>query len=304
MTDVVMELMDGAVDIHFHASPDLHPRVADEIEVARQASALGMRALLSKPHYGLNADRMCYVNDAVPAVRSFGGVSLNHSVGGINPYAVEACIRFGGKEVWMPGLYSGFTLDRMAESDRLSVLPLGVADDKQIVSILDEDGRANSATREVLALVAEANIILGSAHLSPKETYVLIREARTAGVKKVLVTHPLWPPFSYTASVLGELVGMGAVLELCYSWVFHEERGTLPRADHPIGSSAMERVLKTISLFGPQHCVLATDFGHSELVHSPPEGLKIFLETLLRNGVPRQDLEVMVKSKPAALLEV
>ena len=35
-------------------------------------------------------------------MRIFGSIALNNSVGGVNPYVVEAAINFGVKIVWLP----------------------------------------------------------------------------------------------------------------------------------------------------------------------------------------------------------
>ncbi len=77
-----------------------------EVEVLRDAKEYGTRAIVSKCHYCLNADRMALVNSLVEGIACFGGVVLNPPVGGINPSAVEAAIRYGGKEIWMPSFYS------------------------------------------------------------------------------------------------------------------------------------------------------------------------------------------------------
>ncbi|MFX0132143.1 MAG: DUF6282 family protein, partial [Candidatus Hodarchaeota archaeon] len=37
------ELLEGAIDLHIHAEPDLFPRELDEAEVVRQAREIGMR---------------------------------------------------------------------------------------------------------------------------------------------------------------------------------------------------------------------------------------------------------------------
>jgi hypothetical protein len=41
----------GAVDIHIHQDPDSAPRAIDADDVARQAKAAGMRAVVLKNHW-------------------------------------------------------------------------------------------------------------------------------------------------------------------------------------------------------------------------------------------------------------
>ena len=38
----------------------------------------------------------------MPGIKAFGAITLNHSVGGLNPVAVELAGRSGCKIVWMP----------------------------------------------------------------------------------------------------------------------------------------------------------------------------------------------------------
>ena len=80
-----MELMKGAIDIHFHCMPDTVQRRMDEAEVAEMARDYGMRALLLKCHDTMTPDRAYYVNKMVEGIDVYGGVVLNYPVGGFNP---------------------------------------------------------------------------------------------------------------------------------------------------------------------------------------------------------------------------
>src|SRR5688500_18689373 len=96
----------GAIDLHLHSAPDVRPRKLDDLAVARAAAARGIRAILLKSHVTLTADRAYLVEQVVPGIRVFGGLALNHAVGGINPVAVETALRMGAAEIWMPTLSS------------------------------------------------------------------------------------------------------------------------------------------------------------------------------------------------------
>jgi hypothetical protein len=78
--------IESAIDFHIHSSPE-------------------MKALVLKNHFASTAGRAVLVNKIVPQIEVFGGVVLNHAVGGINPDAVGAMHRIGGKYgkvVWLP----------------------------------------------------------------------------------------------------------------------------------------------------------------------------------------------------------
>ncbi len=96
------ELIQGAIDIHAHTHPALFPRPSDDVDLARMAREMGMRAVVLKDHHMGTSARAYHAHKAVPGIRVVGGVVLNTYLGGLNPYAVEAEVRYGGRIVWMP----------------------------------------------------------------------------------------------------------------------------------------------------------------------------------------------------------
>ena len=94
--------MSGAIDMHCHPSPDLFPRLADDAEVVEHARGMGFGAMMIKSHYEPSASRAAFAERMFPGIRVFGGIVLNHAVGGVNPAAVEAALQLGAREVWMP----------------------------------------------------------------------------------------------------------------------------------------------------------------------------------------------------------
>ena len=96
------ELLHGAIDLHTHSSPSFYDRLLDDVGLAEQARAAGMRAVLYKAHEQDTTGRAALARRAVPGIEAFGGVVLNHAVGGLNPAAVDASIKLGGRMVWMP----------------------------------------------------------------------------------------------------------------------------------------------------------------------------------------------------------
>ena len=100
----------GVVDLHVHSDPDSAPRSIDALEAARMARDEGMRALLLKNHFAPTVQLAYIVAHAVPGVEVYGGIVLNRSVGGINPFAVEQAATFKGgyaRVVWMSTFDAG-----------------------------------------------------------------------------------------------------------------------------------------------------------------------------------------------------
>jgi hypothetical protein len=233
----------------------------------------------------MNADRTTLINSMMEGIQCFGGVVLNPSVGGLNPAAVETAIRFGGKEIWMPSFYT------KAHFENFPSLKAMVKSRMEPISILRE-GKLVPEVREILDLVAQADIILGTSHCSGEEIQVLVKEAFLQGVKKVVITHPHnWVP-NLSLDQQAELARQGAYLELClYS--------AMPIS----GKATIHDFEKTIQAVGPNRIVLATDFGQP-FHPTPAEGMRIFCENLLAVGIERRDIEIMIKENPAYLLDL
>src|ERR671923_3073088 len=100
--------VEGAVDMHCHPFPDLFPRFADDVDIVIAARDAGMKAIVMKCHHESTVSRAYLVQRMVPGIRVFGGIVLNSYVGYINPAAVEAALRLGGREVGMPTVDAGY----------------------------------------------------------------------------------------------------------------------------------------------------------------------------------------------------
>src|SRR5438046_551246 len=99
------QTLSGAIDMHAHADPDGVPRKIDAVDLARLVKERGMRAIVLKNHYEPTASLAYIVRKVVPGIEVFGGISLDLTVGGVNPAAVEwmTKVRGGyGKVVWLP----------------------------------------------------------------------------------------------------------------------------------------------------------------------------------------------------------
>jgi hypothetical protein len=286
------ELLRGAIDLHTHSAPSLFERLVDDVELAEQARAAGMRAVVYKAHEQDTTGRAALVRRAVPGIRAFGGVVLNHVVGGLNPVAVDASIKLGGRMVWMPTMSAQHHVNHFGGSHfgaRMAGRPpqAGAA---RPLTVLDDAGGLRPEVTAILELIAGAGICLSTGHLAPAEIRVLVPAARQAGVSRILVTHP-----DHSISGIGveeqkALAAEGAILE--------KDANTVAAPWH---STTIEALVKSIRDVGPAHCVLATDYGqlHSP---SPAEGLRIFVQLCLEQGITEAEIRTMVADNPARLL--
>ena len=89
------QAIQGATDLHVHVAPDVIARRIDDVDLAKEFLGRGLRGFVLKSHYVPTAERAKVVERAVPSIKAYGALALNHSVGGLNPVAVEIAGRSG-----------------------------------------------------------------------------------------------------------------------------------------------------------------------------------------------------------------
>ena len=276
---MVAQSLNGVVDIHVHSDPDSVPRSIDAIEIAKLAKARGMRALVLKNHYEPTASLAYLVRKEVPGIEIFGGIALNRTVGGINPAAVERMTKVKGgwgRVVWMP------TFD--AENQvRFS------KENRPFVSV-SRGGALLPEVKEVIGLIAKHQLTLATGHSTPEEVLMLIREARTQGVQRIVVTHAMLAPVQMSVARMREAVKLGAKLEFVYNALIG------PGKMFEIGQYA-----EAIRQVGVDACILSSDLGQAgNPLH--PDGLMAFFAGLRSQGFSVAEIETMSKRNPAKLL--
>jgi hypothetical protein len=292
MTDRARDLLRGAIDLHIHAAPDIVPRLLDDLALARAARDAGMAAIVLKSHHMLTADRARIAQSVVPDVRVFGGLALNlPACGGLNPDAVEVAIRMGGKIVWLPTLSAANHIEKTKTrvTGNLGVMSRGFT--PRPVPVVGEDGDVRAELAEILGLIAEADIILATGHLSVPEIKTVVDAAVAAGVRKILVNHPeLWL-IDMSIEDQRELAARGAMMEVCIRSV------TAP--GH--GETSPTLLAERIKAVGAAHVVMATDYGQVDSLPAP-EGMCWYIGRMLDAGIPAADIRRMTQENPSRLL--
>jgi hypothetical protein len=292
MKDIARDLLRGAIDLHIHAAPDIVPRLLNDFELAEAARAAGMAAIVLKSHHMLTADRAQIAQKAFPEVKVFGGLALNvPACGGLNPEAVKVAIRMGAKTIWLPTLSAANHIEKTKTrvTGNLGVMSQGFK--PQPVCVVRDNLDIVPELVEILTLIAEADIILATGHLSVPEIKTVVAAALATGVRKVLVNHPeLWL-IGMSIEDQRELAAAGAMMEVCVRSV-----------TAPGHAELSPRVLaKRVVAVGAEHIVMATDYGQ---VDSPPapEGMRWYIAQMLECGLSTQDVERMTKINPSRLL--
>ncbi len=297
VSEAAWECLHGAYDLQVHVAPDVIERRIDDVDLAKEFLASGLNGFVLKSHYFPTAERAKVVCRAVPGIEAFGAVTLNHSVGGLNPVAVELAGRSGCKIVWMPtvdaanetaGRVDGPTtkLPFWAKIQR-ELAAMGIAPPP--LSVLDAKGAVSVVTRRCIELIAKHDMILATGHLGRTEIFTLVKAAREMGARKVLVTHAEFPSQNLSADEQAELAKMGALIEHCFTTMH-------------TGKAPWEAVIESVRKVGPEHCVLSTDLGQTI---NPPvaEGFAMFAQRMLDAGFGVAELRRMTVENPRALLQ-
>lgn len=270
------QTLNGAIDMHAHADPDGFPRSIDAIDLARLAKERGMRAIVLKNHYEPTASLAYIVRKEVPGIEVFGGISLDLTVGGVNPAAVEWMTKVKGgygRVVWLP------TFDSEAQ--------VKLSKQQRPFAPVVKDGKVVPAVAQVIAIAARNNLVLETGHSSGSEDLVIIQEAKRQGVQRVMVTHALTNPGGPLTMVeIQQAAKLGAYIELVYGGLAED----LVRKD-----------VDVIHAVGPSSVVLSTDLGQpNNPLH--PDGLLAFYKALAAHGIPEADIVRMSQTNPATLL--
>jgi hypothetical protein len=285
--------MQGAVDVHLHSEPDLFPRIADDVGVARHAASLGLRAISLKCHSERTTSRAYMTMQQVPGIQVVGGIVLNRAVGGINPDAVEAALQLGARHVWMPTVDAAFharTFGSTGAYDKQASTVARSADTG--IEVFDDAGKPIEGLFDVLDLIAQHRAILSTCHLSVPEIVKLVPAARERGVEKIMITHPFFKVPALDLDTLKSLVDQGAYAEFGYCTIS-------PMWNH----ATLVRQVEAIEALGAQRCILMSDGGqrHNPM---PAECLRVFAQSVYESGVSEDDVQRMIKHNPLDLLEL
>jgi hypothetical protein len=81
--------------LQVYVAPDVIARRIDDLDLAKEFLSYGLHGFVLKSHYFPTAERAQVVTKAVPGIHAYEAIALDHSVGGLNPVAVELAGPFG-----------------------------------------------------------------------------------------------------------------------------------------------------------------------------------------------------------------
>lgn len=291
------ELIKGAYDLHVHSAPDVLPRKMNDIEMAERIRSSGMAGYAIKSHFFATSERAELMHALYPDVDYIGTITLNSSVGGINPTAMEMAARSGVRLVWFPTCDSEHERAHTFNGDPNKKLPFWakiILEMKEAgieaptVSCLDENGELTQNVLDVLDIIAKYNIILTTGHISHEEAYKLVPEAAKRGVKNIIITHATFPTTFYSVEDQKMFASYGAKIEHCHTtWA--------------TGKCEWKTIVEQIRAVGPENVVLGTDLGQPSAAY-PDEGMLTWAEKLTEEGFTAEEIRTMMVYNPRKLL--
>jgi hypothetical protein len=296
VTDAAWGAMEGGYDLQAHVHPDGFEQRANPLDLAQEFLKNKLKGFALKSDYIPTYECAKVVTRAHPGISAFGTIALNHSVGGLNPVAVEIAGRSGNKIVRMP------TVDAAKDTTRPSTgsgdgLPYRAKIQSELaaqgilpppITVLGDDGKLNEAARRCLESIVRHDMILATGHLGRKEIYQVVKTSREMGLKRLVVTNGDFPVQDLSIQEQVELANLGACIEHCFTTMYDSH-------------SPWDIFFESVRQVGPERVILSTGLGQTSY---PPValGLAMFGQKLLDAGFQKTVVRRMAVINPATLL--
>lgn len=271
-------------DLHVHTAPDLVARCLDDVDAAVAYRDAGYDGCVLKNHNEATGGRAAIARK-VTGFAVYGSIVLNRSAGGFNPAAVATELALGARVVWMP------TEDALVH--RRQGLPRGLGShpilhDAPGCAVPPLESSGSGALREILGMIADADAVLATGHLSSAECGWLLEQARRHGVRRLLLTHPSYTAPNLSLSQISDFVDKGAKAEITAYQLF-------------LQPGATPAFLARVARAAGEHLVLSSDAGNPAMPE-PVEALDQLIEALASEGIDRNLLLAAASSTPRALV--
>jgi hypothetical protein len=283
-----------AVDLHYHIGPEIIPRKFNNVNelIKNIKGKLGGIAL--KNHFYPTTPFIEGTRNK-KEIKLIGSIVLNNYVGGLNPEIIYAASIISKDPiiVWFPTINA----KNFLEKTKYEIAPEWVnkkgfkarfSKDVNGIYILDQKGNLNKETIEVLEAIKKTSSILATGHISVNESKKLIEEAINIGIKKIIITHPIYQKIDMPINVQKKFAKLGCFIEICYSM-------------YSIDKIPIDKIFFQIKEIGYKNIILSSDVGQ-KFSPNPSHALYLFSNLLLKKGVSLDILKTMLVYNPKKIL--
>jgi hypothetical protein len=294
-----MELVAGAVDSHVHCCPHINARTVTVFDAVRQAATAGMRGLglmdVFANSSGLAALAMRELGGL--GLEVFGGIILEPYVGGLSARVVEAALGMG----YGPGTGARF-VSLPCHHTRMVARAEGRSP-AFVESCLEIPltGELPDPLPEILDLVAAADAVFNTGHITGAEAIRVIEEAKKRGVERLIA-----PASYFSVDEAREAAARGAYVEFAFFVMSHATQvgqTMIDKEKHRFGHVALDDVAEKIRAARPERTVLSSDSG-SYVLAPPVETFREHLVMIRSAGFSDEEMRAMAADNPASLFKL
>lgn len=293
------------LDMHVHVGPEYLQRRYTAQALMDEGRREGFGAVM-KNHFQPTTGWVSQAIRPDDKVKFAGAIVLNAAVGGVDDNGIRSAMsgwkrdvrapdpEHGGAVVWMPTLSSEAHLNLYGRREMPELwgvkgkysrfVPIGCG-----FRLDEKDEKVMAAVDRMLEALAENDLVLATGHLNATETVALIRRAHAAGIRRILMTHPLFQATNQEVEVLVRMWReYGAYSELAFVNI---------AMDH----LTYEQYVQVIEAVGPEGVVLTTDLGQAMNMRVA-DGWQEYMVELKRRGVKEDDITRMSVLNPHRIL--
>jgi hypothetical protein len=293
------------IDMHVHIGPEFLRRRYNAESLAAEARREGFGVVM-KNHFQPTTGQVSQLRRDGDKVALVGSVALNFGCGGVDDHGVRSALSGWKKDVtqsdpdpdrfvvWLPTLcceahlrcYNRRDLSEdwgvKGQYTRYYAEGTGYTLDSANLGKM-------SALKRALKVIADNDLILATGHLDREETLTAVKTAREAGVRRIILTHPLFHSTELDPETMARM------------WHEYGAYSELAFVNLAMDHLTYAQYLSVIEAVGPQGVILSSDVGQ---VFSPPvgEALREFYGELIRHGVKEDDIAQMSVLNPNRLL--
>lgn len=294
MKNRLREIIKRAIDIHLHIGPEIIPRrYTAESLLAEEGESLS-GAVLKNHFYPTQP----FINDVKNKknLMLFGTITLNNSVGGMNPEAIYASSLLSTKPivVWFPTINA----ENFLKQSKFEIAPEWIKTDKFVgreskyvkpVVVLKKK-KLTKTCMAVLVAIKKCNAVLATGHISWQESKILVNQAIGKGIKKIVITHPIYQYINMPIDVQKELAKKGCFIEQSSSM-------------YSIDKIPISKIARQIKEVGSKSVILSSDVGQM-FSKAPSQALLDFACLLSKEGITENELFKMLVVNPKKLLKI